>query len=293
MPPDPFAKTGRQSNKVFRLPNGATEEAREISELATTVRAPARDVHITPSITKMSLMSTAKFSDAGYTTIFDGDHINIYDQHDTVITVSCAAITWGWQEPGTNELFRIPLFPVVRNNNTKMILVKRPPSEYLPIQPPRQEAVFNVYNVKTQPELVRYLHASAGFPTKPTWLHAVKNRQYASWPSLTPKAIAKHFAESEETLKGHARKTKSGQGSTKRNPGWENTLINKHKDDAEAEITRPTTRKRNIFVQIFNVEEDESLLKMYTDQTGHFPKISSQGNQHVRVLVELDSNAIF
>ena len=67
-PTDPFAKTGQQSNKVFRLPNGATEEAREIGELATNVRAPARDVHITPGITEMSLMSTAKFSDAGYTT---------------------------------------------------------------------------------------------------------------------------------------------------------------------------------------------------------------------------------
>ena len=99
MPTHPFAKTGRQSNKVFRLPNGATEEAREIGELATNVQAPARDVHITPGITKTSLLSTAKFADAGYTTIFDGNQVNIYDQHDTVITVSHAAILRGWREP--------------------------------------------------------------------------------------------------------------------------------------------------------------------------------------------------
>ena len=153
---DPFAKTGQRSNIVFRLPNGATEEAREIGELATNVRAPARDVHITPGITETSLMSTAKFSDAGYTTIFD-------IEHDTVIMVSRAAIIRGWLEPGTNELFRIPLVPIVCNNNTETILVKRPPSEYLPARPPPQEAVFNVYELKTQPELVRYLHASAGF----------------------------------------------------------------------------------------------------------------------------------
>jgi len=113
-------------------------------------------------------MSTAKFSDAGYTTIFEGDQVNIYDQHDTVITVSRAAIIRGWREPGTNDLFRIPLVPVIRNNNTETILVKRPPSEYQPAWPPPQEAVFNVYELKTQPDLVRYLHASAGFPTKPT-----------------------------------------------------------------------------------------------------------------------------
>ena len=95
-PTDPFAKTGRQSHKIFRLPNGATEEAREIGELATNVRAQAREVHITPGITKTSLMSAAKFADAGYTTIFDGDQVSIYDQHVTVITVSRAAIIRRW-----------------------------------------------------------------------------------------------------------------------------------------------------------------------------------------------------
>ena len=223
-------------------------------------------------------MSTAKFSDAGYTTIFDGDQVNIYDQHDTVITVSRAAIIWGWQEPG--KLFRILLIPVVHNNNTKTILVKQPPSKYLPIQPPPQETVFNVYKLKTQPELVRYLHASAGFPTKLMWLHAVKNRQYASWPGLTPEAIAKHFPESKETLRGHVQKTKSGQRSTKHNQGWENNLINENEANAEADLTRPTTKERNIFIQVYNLEKDEALLKMYTDQTGRFPKKSSQGNQY-------------
>jgi hypothetical protein len=218
--------------------------------------------------------------------------VNIYDQHHTVIVVSRAAIIQEWREPGTNELFRIPLVPVVHNNNTKTILVKRPPSEYLPAQLPPQEAVFNVYELKTQTELLQYLHASAGFPTKPTWLHAVKNRQYTTWPGLTPKAITIHFPESKETLKGHARKTKSGQRSTKRNPRWENNLINKQDANAEVEITRPTTKERNIFIQTYNVEEVEALLKMYTDQTGRFPKKSSRGNQCVMVLVELDSNAI-
>ena len=291
-PTDPFAKTSRHSNKVFRLPNGATEEAREIGELATNVRTPARDVHITPGITKTSLLSTAKFSDAGYTTIFDGDQVNIYHQHNTVITVSHAAIIRGWREPGKSKLFRIPLVPVIRNNNTETILVKQPPSEYLPARPPPQGAVFNVYELKTQPELVRYLHSSAGFPTKPMWLHAVKNRQYASLPGLTPEAIAKHFPESKKTLKGHARKTKSGQRSTKRMPGWEDNLIHEHKANTEAELTRPTTKERNIFVQIYNVKGDEAILKMYMDQTGRFPKKLSRGNQYGMVLVELDSNTI-
>jgi hypothetical protein len=44
------------------------------------VGAPAQDVHITPGITETSLLSTAKFADyVGYTTIFDGNQVNIYD----------------------------------------------------------------------------------------------------------------------------------------------------------------------------------------------------------------------
>ena len=122
---------------------------------------------------------------------------------------------------------------------------------------------------------MQYLHASAGFPTKPEWLCAVKNRQYASWPGFTPKVIAKHFPESEETLKGHAQKTKSSQRSAKRNQGWENNLINEHEANSKAELTHPTTEEHNIFIQVYNVEQDEALLKMYTNQTDRFPKKSS------------------
>jgi hypothetical protein len=67
-----------------------------------------------------------------------------------------------------------------------------------------------VYKLKTQPELIQYLHAAAGFPTKPTWIKAIKNKQFASWPGLTTKAAAKHYPESEETLKGHGHKIRSG-----------------------------------------------------------------------------------
>jgi hypothetical protein len=222
-PTDPFSATGRTSNKIFRLPNGATEAASEIRELATKVRAPARDVHITPGIAESSLISTSRFSDAGYATIFAGDQVNIYDQNDMIITVSRGAILRSWRED--NGLYRIPLVPVVRNNNTDTVIVKRPPSKFLPARPPPKEAVNNVYELKTKPKLVRYLHAAAGFPTKPTWIKAVKNRHFASWPGLTTEAVAKHFPESEETTKGHARKTKSSLRSTKR--PWTDNLITK------------------------------------------------------------------
>ena len=104
---------------------------------------------------------------------------------------------------------------MVRNNNTNTVVINCPPTKFLPKRPPPAEAIFNVYKLKTQPELVRYHHASAGFPTKPTWLATIKNKQYASWPGLTAKGVQCHFPDSEETHKGHGRKTPSGLRSTK------------------------------------------------------------------------------
>jgi hypothetical protein len=81
--------------------------------------------------------------------------------------------------------------------------------EFLPDRPPPSKAIHNVYELKTQPKLVRYDHAAAGFPTKPLWLKAIKNKQYASWPGHTWEAVNKHFPKSKETLKGHRCKTRS------------------------------------------------------------------------------------
>ena len=148
----------------------------------------------------------------------------------------------------------------------------------------------NVYKLKTQPELIRYYHAAAGFPTKPTWVAAIKNRQFALWPGLTAKAATKHFPESEETTKGHGRKTRSGLRSTKKTGSTDD-------DDDNGDTVcinpppRPATQTLEIFYAIYNLE-DKAQLKMYTDQTGRFPKKSSRGNQYIMVLIELDSNAI-
>jgi hypothetical protein len=76
-------------------------------------------------------------------------------------------------------------------------------------------AIHNVYELKTQPELVPYYHAAVGFPTKPTWFKAIRNKQFASWLGLTVDAVKRRYPDSEETPKGHGRKTPSGLRSTK------------------------------------------------------------------------------
>jgi hypothetical protein len=85
----------------------------------------------------------------------------------------------------------------------------RPATEFLPKRPPFRDAIHNVYELKTQPKLVHYYHTAAGFPTKPTWIKAIRNKQFASWPGLTVDAVKRHYPDSEETPKGHGRETPS------------------------------------------------------------------------------------
>ncbi len=128
-------RTGHASRKKFVLPGGEIVNATEIAEYPFKVRAPVQELHITPGVTKNSLLSTSKFADANYITMFDKEAVNIYDANDTTITVTRGAILRGFKCPMTG-MWRIPLVDLVRNNNTDTVIVNCPSSEFLPARPP-------------------------------------------------------------------------------------------------------------------------------------------------------------
>ena len=108
------------------------------------------------------------------------------------------------------------------NANYITILRKKLPQDLLASSPPPpalttkdSKSINNVYKLKTAPELVRYYHATAGFPTQPTSVKAIKNKQYASWPGFRVNAVRKHFPELEEIWKGHRQKINPGLRSTR------------------------------------------------------------------------------
>ena len=72
-------------------------------------------------------------------------------------------------------------------------MVDRPPPEYLMNHPLPTEAIFNMYKLKKQTDIVKYYHTAAGFPTKPPWLRAINNRHFLSWPRPTSAIAQKHL----------------------------------------------------------------------------------------------------
>ncbi len=151
---DPCRRTGQPSHKQFILPDGTVIPATEIAEYPFEVRKLARVLLVTPGVSQNSLLSTVKFADANYITIFDKDEVNIYDANDTTITVAKGAILRGWRDDRTN-LWRIPLVRMVRNLNTDTALLNRPPSEFLLNRPSPTEAIHSVYELKIRVWYVR------------------------------------------------------------------------------------------------------------------------------------------
>ena len=55
------------------------------------------------------------------------------------------------------------------------------------------------------------------FPTKSTWIKAVKNGAFSTWPGLTEDLINKYYDIWEATIKGHMQLSRQGIQSTKIN----------------------------------------------------------------------------
>ena len=225
-----------------------------------------------PALKHNSLISGSKFADANYYTILTPTEVLIYDGNDGIqISVSKEAILRGWRDI-TTGMWRVPLQPNVVPTKSEFVLL---PSS-------TEEAIANVYELPSTEQIIRYLHACAGYPTKSTWIKAIRGGNYASWPFITVDNVNKHFPESNETNQGHMKGIKQGIRSTKQRK--QPTVIT---TDAGEQVTVPLTKHHDIFVTI-----DEAKETMYTDQTGAFPVQSHKGNRYVMILCEIDNGII-
>ena len=72
----------------------------------------------------------------------------------------------------------------------------------------------SAYNQKNAKDLVKFLHACAGYPVIKTWIKAIKKGCYSSWPKLDrfkgPQWVAKHLSKSIITTMSHMKVTRQG-----------------------------------------------------------------------------------
>ena len=344
---DPYIQTSVPSTKVFAVADGHRTPASNVAKLHHNIREPARTVDMVPALADQSLLSGGKFAEAGYISICDGEEVNIYDGRTARIEVSEAAVLRGWRCP-RSKLWRVPLQAKVTNLNAHTLLLDGPngteslnslyslPSSTTMLNhieaftqgptPSPVEAINNVYELPSIEPAIRYLHGAAGFPPKATWIKAIRNGNYLTWPLLTVKNVNKYFPESEETQKGHMRNQRQGVRSTKvktspatqtptpqkispittaaggaaqissapntqhPNPPKISPITESAGGAAQipdvATETPAIEEKKDIFISTYKLRDT-----MFTDQTGKFPHSSSRGNNYQMVIHEIDSNS--
>ena len=150
------------------------------------------------------------------------------------------------------------------------------------------DTIDNVYELPSIERAVRYLHGAAGFPTKTTWLEAVRSGTFVSWPLINVQHVNKYFPDSEETEKGRMRNLhENTQSNTRAAKRKSNRSASHNSPEAHAspKISETTEYINDIFVKVYDHTHT-----MYTDQTGKFPVRSSRGKQYMVVAHHVDRN---
>eukprot|EP00957_Ditylum_brightwellii_P084458 6422611-Ditylum_brightwellii.AAC.1 len=107
-------------------------------------------------------------------------------------------------------------------------------------------------------------------------IKAAKAGYLQGCPGLKEKLICKFVKEDIETHQGHMKQARQNVWSTKRI------------DPMEPTEQEPGNIKTHlVFAALEEVEG-----RMYSDQTGTFPKVSNRGNRHAMVLYVYDANHI-
>ena len=132
----------------------------------------------------------------------------------------------------------------------------------------------------TRKQLALFYHRAAFSPVKSTFLKAIQNGAFKSWPGLTTDLIKKHLPDQPATALGHMKLIKQGIALTK------NHTNNNNPDD----ITDKDKRTNMVFA--ITTDLDDLSDTIYTDLCGRFPHTSLRGNKYVFILYEYDSNSI-
>ena len=164
---------------------------------------------------------------------------------------------------------------------------------------------------KLKSDLANYHHGSMFSPVRSTFLKAIENNHFSTFPGLTTALIRRNLSDSVDTAKGHQNQERQGIQSTKPSKYTDTLKIirakfrllkqtlpaNKSfKDVLEQDILcdyfpsspSPNEKTNEVIHAIVDLED----LVAYGDLTGKFPYKSSRGNQYILVTYHYDGNNI-
>jgi hypothetical protein len=156
------------------MPNGTTIQSSHMCNLLLTDLPPqARQAHILPVLVHNSLISVGQLCNNGCSVTFTQDQVTVSKNQKCV--------KHGSRYP-KSRLWRVDLKKRFETN---------------------QVQCNHAHDNSNQKDLINYLHSACFSPVKSTWITAIKNGNFSSWPGLTEHAVEKHLSKSTSTAKGH------------------------------------------------------------------------------------------
>jgi hypothetical protein len=166
---------------IVQMPNHSRIQATHTCQInIPDLPSKACEAHLFPNLAH-ALLSIGLLCDHGCTAIFDKQHVKISYQN--------AIILKGYRDPDTN-LWKVPLQPTAQPDPTWIL-------------PHTKHRANSAYHTSTQTDLITYLHAACGSPVPSTWMKAIRNGHFATWPGLTAKLVKDKLPKSIATVKGH------------------------------------------------------------------------------------------
>jgi hypothetical protein len=155
------------------LPENSTLQVTSKTQLPfKQLSTEAREANILPGLTK-SLMSINKIAENGNTTIFrpGNEEVTIHKKGTLTITMTKPHMLHGCKIRGA-KLWTVST-PAMDNEHKE---------------------IANAYNLPSVSQMIKYIHAVAGYPVKDTWIKVIKvGNYYTTWSGLMTSVACKHF----------------------------------------------------------------------------------------------------
>jgi hypothetical protein len=204
----------------------------------------AQTAHLLPELKPNTLLSIGQLCDNGCTAEFSAT--------DVIIKCNNTPVLQGYRNP--IGLWRIPI-----QHNHAVTSSRSTP----------QHSINSIIDARTQHELIQLLHATCFSPTESTWIKAIKNNHFTTWPLANDTIIQKFFRNSTATAKGHLDQQRKNIQST---------IQQAAEDDNDFTIVETTNHRTNFVYATVGVVHVPTG-QVYTDQTGRFPVDSNEGHK--------------
>jgi hypothetical protein len=141
------------------MPNGTTIASTHTATLnMPSLQYASRQAHILHGLAQHSLLSVGEMCDSGCAVTFTATKVTVTNGGSEILT---------GQRDKESGMWHAPL-------ETNLLL-----------QLGREHYAHNVYEQKSIQDTITYLHACCFSPVQDTWLKAIQNGHFATWPSIT------------------------------------------------------------------------------------------------------------